>query len=265
MCWWQDRNGAQRSQEGAGCCPAVQLQFGPAARKGVHSQMRTDPPQARWRHLVFDLDGTLADTLADIAAALNRALQEHGASPLPMATVRSYVGEGAQRLVEKALPAASPGQCAAVTVRFLDLYSDGLLLHTRPYPGIPEALQRLRAAGACLSVLTNKPEALSRAILRGLGLERFFAALCGGDTLPVRKPHTAGLEYLCAQTATSLRDVLLVGDSGVDRMTANAAGVAFCGVLWGFAPDEVADAPLVVRSPDELVDGVLRGVSLWGT
>jgi len=214
-------------------------------------------PTPRWRHVVFDLDGTLVDTLEDIAAALNQALQEHGLPALPVTTVRSYVGEGVQRLVEKALPGASAERRAAVAARFLELYRDGLLVYTRPYSGIPAVLRRLRAAGVCLSVLTNKPEALSRAILRGLALEAFFAALCGGDTLCVRKPETAGLEYVCAQTATSLGDVLLVGDSAVDRKTAEAAGVAFCGVLWGFAPQEIADAPLVVSTPEQLADMVL--------
>src|SRR5213593_3854621 len=104
------------------------------------------------------------------------------------------------------------------------------------------ALAALAARGVPCSVLTNKPEAMSRAILTGLGLAARFVAILGGDSLPVRKPDPAGLAQLRALTATARERMLLVGDSGVDVRTARAGGVAFCGVAWGLTPEALAAA-----------------------
>jgi phosphoglycolate phosphatase len=127
-------------------------------------------------------------------------------------------------------------------------YADHLLDHTRPYPGIEEALAALAARGVALSVLTNKPEAMSRAILHGLGLAARFVDVIGGDSLPVRKPDPAGLERLRAATGTARERMLLVGDSAIDVRTARAGRVAVCGVAWGLAP-----ADLDAASPDWLI------------
>src|SRR5260370_11841239 len=121
-------------------------------------------------------------------------------------------------------------------------YAAHLLDAARRYRGVEEALAALAARGAACSVLTNKPEAMSRAILDGLGLAARFVAIVGGDSLPVRKPDPAGLERLRALTATARERMLLVGDSGIDLRTARAGGVAFCGVAWGLAPQALEAA-----------------------
>jgi len=219
-------------------------------------------PGPRYRHVCFDLDGTLVDSRADLAEAVNRVLAELGRSPMPIAVVQGFVGDGARKLVERALgaePAAERVDDALA--RFLDHYGRHLLDATRPYPGIPQLLEALRARTVTLSVLTNKPEGMSRAILDGLGLGRLFIAVVGGDTLPRRKPDPAGVEHLLQLGGGTRDEILLVGDSAVDVRTARAAGTAFCGVAWGLAPEALrAEAPdRIISDPSELlavVDGV---------
>ena len=208
-----------------------------------------------YRHVAFDLDGTLIDSRADIAAAVNDVLRSFDLPSIDVATVAGYVGEGARVLVERVL---GPGREALVEhgfERFVAYYDRHLLDATRPYPGIPEALAALVSEGVALSVLTNKPVAMTRAILDGLGLAPRFVAVLGGDSLPVRKPDPAGLARLSSLTATPRAQMLLVGDSEIDVRTARAASVAFCGVTWGFSSEAVraAGAEHLVDHPDELV------------
>jgi len=212
-------------------------------------------PSARFAHLAFDLDGTLVDTSADIAAALNVALTAVGREPLPVGDVVLHVGEGARRLVEQALGAADVALVDRATTLFLDHYARHVLDVSRPYPGIVEALAALAEAGSVCTVLSNKPEALTRAIVSGLGLSRFVAAVIGGDSLPVRKPDPRGLWELCTLVGVVPAATLVVGDSLIDAATARAAGAAFCGVAWGFGRDaleQAAIAPLLQR-PGDLV------------
>lgn len=191
----------------------------------------------RHHHVCFDLDGTLVDSRADLAAAMNHVLRDLGRATLPDAVLQSFVGEGARRLVERALGAASPALVDETLERFLRRYGAHLLDETVPYPGVVETLDALGARDLVLSVLTNKPEAMSRAILAGLGLARRFLAILGGDSLATRKPDPAGVEWLLAAGGTPRHQMLLVGDSGIDVRTARAAGIDFCGVSWGLTPD----------------------------
>ena len=163
-------------------------------------------------------------------------------------TLYGYVGEGARRLVERALGPDDRDRAEAALAEFLRHYADHLLDATRPYPGMVAALEALAARGVTLSVLTNKPEDMSRAILDGLGLASHFLDVVGGDSLPTRKPEPEGLERLRARTATTRERMLLVGDSAVDVRTGRAAGVATCGVAWGLAPGQ-----LFAERPDRLI------------
>jgi len=218
-----------------------------------------DAPLA-FPHVAFDLDGTLLDTRADLAAATNHVLRTCGRPEIPPETVFGLVGEGARRLVEKALGDGDAALVERGIADFMAWYGEHCLDATVPYPGMVDALDALAAAGCTLTVLTNKPEALSRTILDGLGLGRRFAAVVGGDTLPTRKPDPAGLAWLCARTGTPAARTLLVGDSGIDVRTARAAGAGFCGVAWGLTPDGMwaAGPARVVDAPAALLD-VVRG------
>lgn len=215
----------------------------------------------RWWHVIFDLDGTLADTLADIAAALNRALHEHGYAGLSLQRVRQIVGEGAQRLVEQALPEANADVRKQVLARFLAFYGAHPVEFTQLYCGVPELLRALQNVGVRCTVLTNKPEALARIILQSLGLMPCIRALCGGDTLSQRKPDPAGVHYLCSRVSCRVEDTIMVGDSAIDWATAVQAGADFCAALWGYRPEEVRGAPHVAASPAEVQRLVLAATN----
>jgi phosphoglycolate phosphatase len=200
--------------------------------------------------VVFDLDGTLIDSVADLASALNATLDRlhPGTPPLPVPEVRTMIGEGALLLITKALRAVGQGDVPqdALPV-FLDCYRQHLLDETRLYPGVLETLEALR--GRPLAVLTNKPGDLSRAIVDGLGIGRFFARVYGGDDVPARKPDPGGLRRLLEETGSDAADAVMVGDSAIDVQTGRAADVRTVGVTYGFDPHG-----LRAQAPDVLID-----------
>ena len=188
----------------------------------------------RFAHLIFDLDGTLVDTKADLAAAANHMLRELNLPLLSVAQVESFIGLGARVLIERALGQERAHLVAEGFALFMDYYDAHLLDQTRPYPGMETLLTAARAQGMSLSVLTNKPEQPSRAILSGLGLMDYFSTVIGGDTLPKRKPDPGGIFVLQQAAGRALTETLLIGDSEIDMRTGRAAGIATCGVMWGF-------------------------------
>ena len=206
----------------------------------------------RFGHLIFDLDGTLVDSRADLAAATNSMLTGLDRPPLSVATVETLIGLGARALIERAL---GPGQ-EHLTERgydlFMDHYNAHLLDRTEPYPGIAALLEVVHRRGVHLSVLTNKPERPARAILSGLGFASSLAAVVGGDTLPRRKPDPAGVYALQRTTGCPLNETLLIGDSVVDVQTGRAAGVATCGVEWGFGRPASAEPMYLAESVADL-------------
>lgn len=206
-------------------------------------------------HVAFDLDGTVVDSRADLAGATNHVLRSFDLPEIPPRSVYALVGEGARRLVERALGPARGDLVDEGVHRFLAYYGAHLLDATVLYPGVRDALDALGEAGVTLSVLSNKPEDLSRVILDGLQVSRYFRAVIGGDTLPTRKPDPAGLERLRRLTDTPRARMLLVGDSPVDLETAANAGTAFCGVGWGLDPERLRAArpAVVVEAPSDLV------------
>lgn len=210
--------------------------------------------------VVFDLDGTLVDSSQDLATAVNAALAAvaPGTPPLPHMLVRSLIGSGARSLVSRSLQAAAVERPVEEVLRvFLDRYRGCLLDRTRPYPGVPEALERL--AGRRLAVLTNKPGDMSRTILEGLGLAGRFFRVCGGGDVPGRKPDPEGLRQLLAEAGADPGRAAIVGDSAIDVRTGRAAGVATVGVSYGFDAASFADDP-----PDVRVDDLRELAELWG-
>ena len=222
------------------------------------------------RAVIYDLDGTLIDSRRDLVDAVNHTLARLGFLELPAPLVASFVGEGAELLVRRALSAArrrhgsgdeAPAEIAAAIVEeamplWRESYGARLLATTRPYPGVVALLQE---APAQRGVLTNKPGGFARAILEGLGLAASFARVVGGDEAP-RKPRPDGLLLLCAALGVSPAEALLVGDSPVDIGCARAAGVPSCGVTWGFA----ARADLLAAGPDFACDDVAEVAALLG-
>lgn len=212
--------------------------------------------------LVFDLDGTLIDSKMDLALSVNATRAHMGMSPLDVGLVSTYVGNGAPILIRRALGGqASESQIQEALEFFLEHYREHALDHTRLYPGVRETLDRLRAACRRLAVLTNKPVAMSRAIVEGLGVSAHFFRVYGGNSFEFKKPHPVGMETLMSEAGVDRARSMMVGDSSVDIQTARNAGVRSCGVTYGFAPESLRDpAPdLLVDRIDELADWVLAG------
>jgi phosphoglycolate phosphatase len=214
--------------------------------------------------LVFDLDGTLIDSRRDLADAANALIVEHGGQPLPVDAITSMVGEGAPLLVRRAIKAAGVDvDLRAALPRFLELYDERLLVHTRLYDGTRDALDRL-ASDAVMAILTNKPQHHTERILDELRIAPLFRWVIGGDTPHGRKPEPAGLNHLMMLANTSPDDTIMVGDSPIDLRTARAAGTRLCIVQYGFGFDltvpELRDRDIVAPSPSDLT-ALLRPVS----
>jgi len=210
-------------------------------------------PFADVRVLVFDLDGTLIDSGADLALSVNATLKETGRAPLNNDQIFGYVGQGAARLIEQALgPGATREQCEQGLAFFLSYYRAHMLDHTVTYPGVREGLAALD--GMPMAVLTNKPVRFSRQILEGLGLASYFRYIYGGNSFESKKPNPAGMGVLLRDFGAAPKQAMLVGDSEVDVKTARNAGTWCCCVTYGLGSHQLANNPpdLLVNSLTEL-------------
>jgi phosphoglycolate phosphatase len=208
------------------------------------------------RLIVFDLDGTLVDSRRDLADAANAVLAAYGADPLSEELIGRMVGEGAATLIARAFAAARREQPVEALDRFLAIYDEHLLRHTRPYPKMPDVLAELQTR-ARLAVLTNKPLGATRRMLAGLDLARYFADddVVGGDGPFPRKPDPAGLQHLMKVASATADETVLVGDSPIDWRTARNAGVTLYLARYGFGCeqfpfDQFADGVMVDRPYD---------------
>ncbi len=200
--------------------------------------------------LVFDLDGTLIDSTQDLAQSVNAARADAGLPPLPTAVVASYVGNGADMLIRRALgPGASDQEVDRGLAFFLRYYREHMLDHTVLYEGVREALAAWRAAGLAMAVLTNKPERFSRDLVAGLGLGEWFAQVYGGNSFQTKKPDPHGLRLIMRELGFGPARTLMIGDSSVDVLTARNAGTDCAGVSYGLRPQDFKQDP-----PDFLVD-----------
>jgi phosphoglycolate phosphatase len=203
--------------------------------------------------VVFDLDGTLVDSLRDLADSANTLLAECGCPPLATDAIGRMVGDGAATLVSRAFAAAGRPQPADALARFLTIYDARLLQFTRPYPGMAATLDAL-SKRAALAVLTNKPLGATKTILNGLDLSRYFGPefVLGGDGPFPRKPEPAGLQHLIERAGVTGPNTVLIGDSVVDARTARAAGAAVCLARYGFGFQSFPASEL--RADDRAVD-----------
>ena len=211
--------------------------------------------------VVFDLDGTLADTAPDLAAALNHALAALGRGPVPAESVRHLVGHGARALLRRGL--AATGEESEDLVEkgfplFIGHYEANICVGTGIYPELEATLGALRAQGVRLAVCTNKQEGLTAKLLEALGWEARFDAVVGGDTLAVRKPDPAPFHEAVARAGGGR--AVLVGDSITDADTARAAGAPFVAVSFGFSdrPVEALGADAVIDDYRELLPALRR-------
>lgn len=175
--------------------------------------------------LIFDLDGTLLDTREDLAAAVNAMRAEFGLRPLSVSTVTRFVGEGIQMLVRRSLR-GRPDLWSAGIERCVRYYRRHLADRTRPYPGVRSGLAALRSKGYRLALVSNKPTALCRRLLRHFGLLQHFDVILGGDATPQRKPHPEPVLLAMERTKMPREATWLIGDHWTDIETARRAGVA---------------------------------------
>jgi len=207
---------------------------------------------------MFDLDGTLLDTLADIGEAANRVLVQRGFAPHPLDSYRYFVGEGLRVLIERSVPGGtcSDELLAAYAEEFRQAYAESWNVHTRPYEGIEELLSALVARGVRLAVLSNKPDAFTKSCVEEY-LARFpFEWVLGQRDGTPRKPDPAGALEIAAAMDLPPGRFLYLGDTAVDMQTALAAGMFPVGALWGFRPLselQSGGAQAVIERPGELL------------
>jgi len=200
--------------------------------------------------LVFDLDGTLVDSVMDLRAALNEVLRERGHRALSRAEVRHMIGDGVPALVARALAAsgADPAEAPMALPRFLEIYEANPTQLSRPYPGVPETLATLRRRGYRTAICTNKPQQATLAVMQGLDLLPLFDGVAGGDRFPVRKPHPGHLLQLIAELGARPEASAMIGDNENDAAAARSAAVPLVLVRYGYARVEpeslMADALL---------------------
>ncbi len=210
--------------------------------------------------LIFDLDGTLVDSKEDLANSVNAALDAQRRPRLDNELIYSYVGNGAPRLIRRAMGAdASDDDVASALEFFLAYYRVHMLDNTDLYPGVRESLDRFLKAGIPMAVLTNKPVGFSRELVAGLGLRDHFFNVYGGNSFKEKKPHPVGVEKLLEESGSARERAMMVGDSAVDVVTARNAGIQACGVTYGFQPEGFKENPpdILVDRMEELADLIL--------
>jgi phosphoglycolate phosphatase len=211
--------------------------------------------------VIFDLDGTLADTAPDLTAALNHALRELGRPSIPAEDVRHMVGHGVRALLHKGLAATgevNEGLVDRGAPIFVDYYHAHIADGSRPFDGVEAALTELDARGVRLGICTNKLEGLARQLVAALDWSDRFAAIVGGDTLPQRKPDPAPVHAAIARTGGGR--AAFVGDSISDTDAARAAGIPCVALTFGFSdrPAEELGADALIDHFDQLIPTLER-------
>lgn len=190
--------------------------------------------------ILFDLDGTLVDSLGDIAASANHLRRLHGLKTLTEKEVRGMVGDGAAKLLERALAEAQePWDQAAAMDLYIEHHQEQCTRQVQPYPGVLEHLRTWQAQGHPMAVVTNKPERFARQILDHLGLDELLPVLVGGDSSPARKPSPVPLLAALESLGASKAGAMMVGDGLQDIRAGKAAGLRTAAVLFGFR-DEIS-------------------------
>lgn len=226
----------------------------------------TQPP--RWadrRAVLFDLDGTLADTAADLCAAANAMRVAEGLEPLPLAPFRPWVSRGGRSMLEVAFPHWDDERRAAALPEFLDRYGREPVRESRLFAGMERVLDALAQRGIPWGIVTNKPYALAVPVVEGLGLAARCGVLLGGDSLAARKPDPLPLRVACERLGVEPGSAIYIGDDLRDVQAARAAGMPAVAAGWGYIipGDDIAawGADVILDAPAGLLDVLdLHGV-----
>ena len=217
--------------------------------------------------ILFDLDGTLVDSVPDLALAVNDMLTTLGRESFDVDVIRSWVGNGAQTLVKRGLCGSSEineNLDEALFVKALDVflksYAKNLCVETVTYPNVVSSLQTLKDEGFRLALVTNKPFDFIEPLLKGLGMKGMFELCLGGDSLAVKKPNPEPLLHICKVLGVSVENSLIVGDSKNDILAANSAKMQSIAVSYGYNYGE----DISVHNPDYVVDDFAEILSVLG-
>ena len=210
----------------------------------------------------FDLDGTLVNSLPDLALSVNSALAEFDLPKAPEELVLTWIGNGAPVLIARALDWAqkqtgkvlTEEEIKRVTERFNFYYGENLCNVSRLYPNVKETLETLKEKGYVLAVVTNKPTRHVQPVLAAFGIDHLFSEMLGGQSLPAIKPHQGPLYYLCGKFGFEPRQVLFVGDSKNDIIAGHAAGCAVVGLTYGYN----YNIPISESNPDWVFDDFVQ-------
>ena len=208
------------------------------------------------RLVIFDLDGTLLNTIADLGNAANHTLAELGLPQHSLDEYRLMVGNGMRKLIMRALPedkASDDVFVDSTLARFLEYYARHIDVYTQPYPGIPELISTLKAQGYKLAVASNKIQAGAEKLIAKFFPEIYFVAVMGNSPDYPLKPDAALVEYIMKKAGTDRDHTIMIGDSGTDIQTARNANIPIIAVSWGFRPrHELTDANFIVDDADSL-------------
>lgn len=205
--------------------------------------------------LLFDLDGTLVDSVPDIANAANLMLEQLGLARADDQDLRKWVGNGASRLVKRALTGQVDGEPEAAVFKqalplFFDLYADNVYVDSTLYPGVIETLEYFEQEGFVMGCVTNKPFRHTVSLLEDAGLARFFSSIVAGDTLTTQKPHAQPLLHAAEQLGVSAQNCIMIGDSVNDILAGQAASMPVFCLTYGYNQG----LHLGAKNPDVLVD-----------
>ncbi|MDY6956218.1 MAG: HAD-IA family hydrolase [Pseudomonadota bacterium] len=215
------------------------------------------------RAVLFDLDGTLADTAPDLGAALNTLRRQADLDELPLNTIRPWVSKGARGLIQCGfgLDSGAP-EAAALVDALLDHYAGAVCVRTRLFPGMDRVLDQIESRGLCWGIVTNKPRRFTHPLMDGLGLSQRAGCLVCGDTLPVRKPDPAPIHLACAQLRVPPSMAVMVGDDRRDILAARAAGAWSLAATYGYVeqtdPPGAWPAHGLVHQPTDLLNWLDR-------
>lgn len=213
--------------------------------------------------LIFDLDGTLIDTLEDIVRSVNEVLDATGTAPLPRERIRAYVGEGLANLLQQASGLEDAGAVDDLVARYKPIYRRRMFEHTHVYPGLGSALDALSAAGCPLAILSNKSHEFVVPLVDMLLARWTWVAARGSRPDAARKPDPGQALELAAAMSRAAHQVVFVGDSAIDVHTAQNAGMTAVAVTWGYrdrAELLAAGATILVEHPQDLASRLLHGL-----
>ena len=214
--------------------------------------------------ILFDLDGTLLDTAPDLHQALNHSLHVAGRDGVSLESVKHMVGQGARSLLEKGLNATGgkvpDDQFEELVEAFFAFYADHLSDYSKPYPGVMDALKKLKDADCVMAICTNKPVGFAKQLSQDFGFDPYISVITGGDSFAIRKPDPDHLNFTLAQMAGKNLPAIMIGDSENDINAAKAAGFKNIAVSFGYThiPPHELGADIVIDHFDELCGAIER-------